>query len=366
MGRGDDAELRHAADRPRPRRRACASGTPTATSTSTSSAASRCPRSATRTRRSSPRSPSRSAGSRTRPTWPCTSPGSRSPSGSSACSRCRPGCSSRTAAPRRTSARSSWPGCTAARDGRTEIVSCHDSFHGRTLGALSVTGNAAKREPFAPLPGPVRFVAFGDVDALRAAVGPQTAAVIVEPTLGEGGVVPPPGGLPRRRPHDLRPTPGALMIVDEVQSGIGRTGHWFASQAEGVRPDVITLAKGLGGGLPIGACLGIGAGRRAVRARRPRQHVRRQPGRLRRRARRAHDDRRRAPARPGQAGRRAPRARPRRARQPADRAAPRESGCGARSRSTGRPGAARSRRPLAIADCSSTRSSRTCSGWPRR
>jgi acetylornithine aminotransferase len=143
-------------------------------------------------------------------------------------------------------------------DGRTEIVSCHDSFHGRTLGALSVTGNAAKREPFAPLPGPVRFVPFGDVAALRDAAGPHTAAVIVEPALGEGGVVPAPAGFladVRRICTDA----GALMIVDEVQSGIGRTGHWFASQAEGVRPDVITLAKGLGGGLPIGACLGIGA-----------------------------------------------------------------------------------------------------------
>ena len=142
--------------------------------------------------------------------------------------------------------------------GRTEIVSCHHSFHGRTIGALSVTGNAAKREPFAPLPGPVSFVDYGDVAALEAAVGPQTAAVIVEPTLGEGGIVPPPSGFLAdvRRICDAT---GALMIVDEVQSGIGRTGHWFASQAEGVRPDVITLAKGLGGGLPIGACLGVGA-----------------------------------------------------------------------------------------------------------
>lgn len=142
--------------------------------------------------------------------------------------------------------------------GCAEIVSCNNSFHGRTIGALAVTGNAAKREPFAPLPGPVTFVDFGDVAALRAAVGPQTAAVIVEPTLGEGGVVPGPAGFLA----DVRAicdSAGALMIVDEVQSGIGRTGHWFASQAEGVRPDVITLAKGLGGGLPIGACLGIGA-----------------------------------------------------------------------------------------------------------
>jgi acetylornithine aminotransferase len=142
--------------------------------------------------------------------------------------------------------------------GRTEIVACNNSFHGRTLGALSVTGNPAKREPFQPLPGPVTFVPFGDAQALRAAVGPQTAAVIVEPTLGEGGVVPAPAGFlaeVRRICDDA----DALMIVDEVQSGIGRTGHWFATQAEGVRPDVVTLAKGLGGGLPIGACIGVGA-----------------------------------------------------------------------------------------------------------
>ncbi|HEU5267439.1 MAG TPA: acetylornithine transaminase [Jatrophihabitans sp.] len=143
-------------------------------------------------------------------------------------------------------------------DGRAEIVSCHDSFHGRTLGALSVTGNAAKRTPFAPLPGPVTFVDYGDVDALRAVVGLPTAAVIVEPTLGEGGVVPPPGGF-LAAVRAICDDTGALLIVDEVQSGIGRTGHWFASQAEGIRPDVVTLAKGLGGGLPIGACLGVGA-----------------------------------------------------------------------------------------------------------
>jgi acetylornithine/N-succinyldiaminopimelate aminotransferase len=141
--------------------------------------------------------------------------------------------------------------------GRDEVVACHDSFHGRTLGALAVTGNAAKREPFAPLPGPVRFVPYGDAAALHAAVGPRTAAVIVEPTLGEGGVVAPPAGFlaAARAACDAV---GALLIVDEVQSGIGRTGHWFASRAQGVRPDVVTLAKGLGGGLPIGACLAVG------------------------------------------------------------------------------------------------------------
>ncbi|WP_375478192.1 acetylornithine transaminase [uncultured Jatrophihabitans sp.] len=142
--------------------------------------------------------------------------------------------------------------------GRAEIVSCHDSFHGRTFGALSVTGNAAKREPFAPLPGPVTFVDYGDAAALRRAVGPRTAAVIVEPTLGEGGVIAPPAGF-LAAARSICDDGGALLIVDEVQSGIGRTGSWFATQAEGVRPDVITLAKGLGGGLPIGACLGVGA-----------------------------------------------------------------------------------------------------------
>jgi acetylornithine/N-succinyldiaminopimelate aminotransferase len=138
------------------------------------------------------------------------------------------------------------------------VVASNDSFHGRTLGALSITGNAAKREPFRPLPGPVTFVDFGDVDALRAVVDETTAAVFVEPTLGEGGVVPaPPGFLAAARA--ICDDAGALLIIDEVQSGIGRTGHWFASQAEGVRPDVLTLAKGLGGGLPIGACIGVGS-----------------------------------------------------------------------------------------------------------
>jgi acetylornithine/N-succinyldiaminopimelate aminotransferase len=145
--------------------------------------------------------------------------------------------------------------------GRVELVASHGSFHGRTLGALSITGNAAKREPFEPLPGPVAFVDFGDADQLRAAVSARTAAVFLEPTLGEGGVVPAPAGYlaaARRVCDDT----GALLVVDEVQSGLGRTGHWFASLAEGVRPDVVTLAKGLGGGLPIGACLGVGdAGR---------------------------------------------------------------------------------------------------------
>jgi acetylornithine/N-succinyldiaminopimelate aminotransferase len=141
--------------------------------------------------------------------------------------------------------------------GRLEIVAATNSFHGRTMGALAITGNAPKREPFAPLPGPVTFVEFGDAAALRAAVTERTAAVFIEPTLGEGGVVPAPVGY-LQAVRDACDASGALLVVDEVQSGIGRTGHWFASLAEGVRPDVITLAKGLGGGLPIGACVGVG------------------------------------------------------------------------------------------------------------
>jgi acetylornithine aminotransferase len=141
--------------------------------------------------------------------------------------------------------------------GRTEVVACHGSFHGRTLGALSVTGNPGKREPFEPLPGPVRFTDYGSVDQLRATVGERTAAVIVEPTLGEGGIVVPPADY-LRAVREICDAAGALFVLDEVQSGIGRTGHWFACHAAGVRPDVVTLAKGLGGGLPIGACVGLG------------------------------------------------------------------------------------------------------------
>ncbi|MDQ6849065.1 MAG: acetylornithine transaminase [Actinomycetota bacterium] len=140
---------------------------------------------------------------------------------------------------------------------RLRIVACNGSFHGRTLGALSITGNPPKRAPFEPLPGPVDFVDFGDPAQLAGAVTDETAAVFVEPTLGEGGVVPAPAGY-LAAVRQICDDSGALMVVDEVQSGIGRTGNWFASQAEGVRPDIITLAKGLGGGLPIGACLGVG------------------------------------------------------------------------------------------------------------
>jgi acetylornithine/N-succinyldiaminopimelate aminotransferase len=141
---------------------------------------------------------------------------------------------------------------------RREIVAAHGSFHGRTLGTLAITGNAAKRTPFEPLPGPVTFVDYGNAEVLWTTVTDQTAAVFLEPVLGEGGVIPaPPGYLATARA--ACDATGALLVIDEVQSGIGRTGEWFASLAEGVRPDVLTLAKGLGGGLPIGACIGFGA-----------------------------------------------------------------------------------------------------------
>jgi len=141
--------------------------------------------------------------------------------------------------------------------GRSEIVSTHGGFHGRTAGALAVTGTPAKREPFEPLPGGVTFVDFGDVDALRAVVGAHTAAVVLEPVQGEGGVLLPPSGY-LADARAICDEAGALLLVDEVQSGIGRAGEWLLSVAQGVVPDVITLAKGLGAGLPIGAVLATG------------------------------------------------------------------------------------------------------------
>lgn len=146
----------------------------------------------------------------------------------------------------------------ARRTGRRKVVSTHGAFHGRTMGALALTGQPAKREPFEPMPPGVEFVPYGDIDALRAAVDPGTAAVFVEPVQGESGVrIPPAGYLSAAR--EITTAHGALLVVDEVQTGIGRTGTWFAHQASGVAPDVVTLAKGLGGGLPIGACIGLGA-----------------------------------------------------------------------------------------------------------
>src|SRR4051812_23527553 len=144
-----------------------------------------------------------------------------------------------------------------ARPNRIRFVAAERSFHGRSLGALALTGKAAAREPFAPFGLDVTFVPYGDTDALAAAVDNGTAAVFLEPTLGEAGVVPPPPGY-LAAARDVCDAAGALLVLDEVQSGIGRTGRWFAYHHEGVQPDVLTLAKGLGGGLPVGACLARG------------------------------------------------------------------------------------------------------------
>ncbi|MFJ4093090.1 acetylornithine transaminase [Kitasatospora sp. NPDC089913] len=144
------------------------------------------------------------------------------------------------------------------RTGRTHLVALEGAFHGRTMGALALTGQPAKQEPFRPLPGDVTHVPFGDVEALRAAVTTDTAAVFLEPVQGENGAVPLPDGYLRAAREITRAT-GTLLVLDEIQTGVGRTGHWFAHQAfDGVEPDVVTLAKALGGGLPIGAVLAFG------------------------------------------------------------------------------------------------------------
>ncbi|ACY22052.1 acetylornithine and succinylornithine aminotransferase [Gordonia bronchialis DSM 43247] len=145
----------------------------------------------------------------------------------------------------------------ARRTGRPEIVAAEAAFHGRTMGALAMTGQPSKREPFEPMPPGVRFVPYGDAAALDAAVTDRTAAVILEPILGESGVVVPPVDY-LATARRITAERGALLILDEVQTGIARTGSFFAHQAAGVVPDVMTLAKGLGGGMPIGACLATG------------------------------------------------------------------------------------------------------------
>jgi acetylornithine/N-succinyldiaminopimelate aminotransferase len=141
--------------------------------------------------------------------------------------------------------------------GRTKLVAAHGAFHGRTMGSLALTGQPAKQEPFAPLPGDVTFVPYGDTDALAAAVDDQTAAVFLEPIMGEGGVVVPPAGY-LVAAREITAKHSALLVLDEVQTGMGRTGAFFAHQHDGVTPDIVTLAKGLGGGLPIGACIAVG------------------------------------------------------------------------------------------------------------
>ncbi|MFF0148845.1 acetylornithine aminotransferase [Amycolatopsis sulphurea] len=142
--------------------------------------------------------------------------------------------------------------------GRSKIVAAEGAFHGRTMGALSLTGQPGKRDPFAPLVPGITHVPFGDLEALRAAVDGETAAVFLEPVLGEAGVIPAPDGY-LQAARELTKAAGALLVLDEVQTGIGRLGTWFAFQQTGIVPDVITLAKGVGGGLPLGAVIGVGA-----------------------------------------------------------------------------------------------------------
>ncbi|MET9255976.1 acetylornithine transaminase [Streptomyces sp. NPDC003717] len=153
--------------------------------------------------------------------------------------------------------------------GRPHMVATDGGFHGRTMGALALTGQPAKQAPFRPLPGDVTHVPYGDAQALAAAVTEDTALVVIEPIQGENGVVvPPPGYLKAARA--ITAATGALLVLDEVQTGIGRTGNWFEYQAhEGVLPDVVTLAKGLGGGLPLGATVAFG---RAAELLQPGQH----------------------------------------------------------------------------------------------
>lgn len=141
--------------------------------------------------------------------------------------------------------------------GRTKLVAAQGAFHGRTMGSLALTGQPSKQAPFAPLPGEVTHVPYGDVDALRGAVSADTAAVFLEPIMGEGGVVVPPAGY-LVAAREITAEHGALLVLDEVQTGVGRTGAFYAHQHDGISPDIVTLAKGLGGGLPIGACLATG------------------------------------------------------------------------------------------------------------
>jgi acetylornithine/N-succinyldiaminopimelate aminotransferase len=153
--------------------------------------------------------------------------------------------------------------------GRTHMVATEGGFHGRTMGALALTGQPGKQIPFQPLPGDVTHVPYGDAQALAAAVTEETALVVLEPVQGENGVVVPPAGY-LKAARAITAATGALLVLDEVQTGIGRTGNWFEYQAhEGVLPDVVTLAKQLGGGLPLGATMAFG---RAAELLRPGQH----------------------------------------------------------------------------------------------
>lgn len=142
--------------------------------------------------------------------------------------------------------------------GRTHVVVAERSFHGRTMGALALTAQPSKQDPFRPLPGDVTVVSYDDAEAMAAAVTDHTAAVFLEPIQGEGGVIPPHDGY-LASVREICTRHGSLLVLDEVQTGVGRTGNWFAFQHENVQPDIVTMAKGLAGGLPIGAVLAFGA-----------------------------------------------------------------------------------------------------------
>ena len=143
------------------------------------------------------------------------------------------------------------------RTGRTRIVAAQGSFHGRTMGALSMTGQPSKREPFTPLLKGITHVPYGDLSAMSRAVTRKTAMVIIEPIMGEAGVITPEDGYLAGL-RVICDRVGALLVFDCVQTGIGRTGQWFGFEHENVQPDVVTLAKGLGGGLPLGATIAYG------------------------------------------------------------------------------------------------------------
>ena len=143
------------------------------------------------------------------------------------------------------------------RTGKYRIVAAQGAFHGRTMGALSMTGQPSKREPFLPLVKGVKHVPYGDIKAMRRAITSKTAMVILEPIMGEAGVIVPAEDY-LAQVRELCTQKGALLVIDAVQTGMGRTGDWFGYEYSGITPDVITLAKGLGGGLPLGAMIAIG------------------------------------------------------------------------------------------------------------
>ena len=143
------------------------------------------------------------------------------------------------------------------RTGKYRIVAAQGAFHGRTMGALSMTGQPSKREPFLPLVKGIKHVPYGDIKAMRRAISNKTAMVILEPIMGEAGVIVPPVDY-LAQVRELCTQKGALLVIDAVQTGMARTGDWFGYEYSGITPDVITLAKGLGGGLPLGAMIALG------------------------------------------------------------------------------------------------------------